>query len=161
MVYGRIARNARGVLGTLLILGSALPAWAQAKGGKELATVVNVDDKEFKWGPAPAFLPKGSELGVVHGDPSKKDADIVLRIPAKSTIPDHWHTSAERMILLSGELTVTYAGQAPATLKAGSYAFGPAKTHHSGVCVSEVPCVLFVAFVGPVDAFPVTSKASN
>ncbi len=117
------------------------------------------DDKELKWGPAPAFMPKGTELTVLHGDPSKANADVLLKIPAKATVPSHWHTSAERMILISGELHVTYSGQERAVLKAGSYAYGPPKLRHDAVCVSDVPCVLFIAFESPVDAVP-TPKAA-
>jgi quercetin dioxygenase-like cupin family protein len=93
-------------------------------------------------------------MAVLHGDPSKPNADIFLKVPAKSTIGEHWHTSAERMILVSGEMRVTYKGQPAATLTAGSYAYGPPKLSHSATCVSATPCVLFIAFELPVDLVP-------
>ena len=43
--------------------------------------------------------------------------DIFFRIPAKAEIPKHWLTSAERMILVEGELQVSYSGQAPVALR--------------------------------------------
>jgi quercetin dioxygenase-like cupin family protein len=58
------------------------------------------------------------------------------------------------MVLVSGELHVTYDGQEPAVLRPGMYAYGPAKAVHRGRCVSSEPCVLFIAFEGPVDATP-------
>jgi uncharacterized RmlC-like cupin family protein len=67
----------------------------------------------------------------------------------------HWHSSAERMVLVAGELHVTYDGQEAAILKPGTYAYGPAKRPHSGLCASSAPCVLFIAFESPVDAVPV------
>ncbi len=127
-------------------------AWASPP--KELPLTKAFDGKELKWGPAPAFMPQGSELAVLHGDPSKKNSDVFLRIPANGTIPSHWHTSAERMVLVSGEMLVTYEGQAPLTLKAGNYAYGPAKLKHDAACKSQAPCVLFIAFEGPIDAVP-------
>jgi quercetin dioxygenase-like cupin family protein len=69
-------------------------------------------------------------------------------------LPRHWHTSAERMVLISGELHVTYDGNKTAVLKPGSYAYGPAKLPHTGQCTKAGPCVLFIAFESPVDAVP-------
>ena len=68
--------------------------------------------------------------------PAQANADIFLKVPANFTIPDHWHTSAERMVLVSGELHVTYEGQPTAVLKPGMYAYGPARLAHRAVCES-------------------------
>jgi quercetin dioxygenase-like cupin family protein len=111
-------------------------------------------DSKLKWGPCPEFLPKGCQISVLHGDPAKNNADIFLRVPANSTLPRHWHTSPERMVLVSGELHVTYDGQKTAVLRPGSYAYGPAKLPHKGECTKAGPCVLFIAFEAPVDAVP-------
>ena len=66
-------------------------------------------------------------------------------------IPPHGHTSAERLVLVNGELDVTYEGQPTAHLKKGMYAYGPPMAIHEGKCVSEEECVLFIAFEAPVD----------
>ena len=113
------------------------------------------DDAALKWGPCPAFLPEGCQIAVLNGDPAKPNADLFFKVPAKSKLPAHWHTSAERLLLVSGELHVTYQGQETKVMKAGTYAYGLPKLPHSGVCVSAVPCVLFIAFESPVDAIPV------
>ena len=119
------------------------------------AQALSPDDSTLTWGPCPSFLPAGCQIAVLNGDPGKPNADVFFKVPAKSTLPAHWHTSAERMVLVAGELRVKYDGQAPALLKPGSYAYGPPKVAHSGECVSDVPCVLFIAFESPVDATPV------
>ena len=72
-------------------------------------------------------------------------------MPAKYDIPPHSHTSPEHIVLVAGELRVTYKGQQPTTLKAGSYAYGPAKQPHKAHCASG-PCVLFIAFETAIDA---------
>lgn len=134
-----------------LLLASSLavvPAFAQ-----ELPLSQNANDSRLKWGPCPAFLPKGCEIAVLHGDPAKNNADIFFRVPVNSSLPRHWHTSAERMVLVSGELHVTYDGHKTAVLKAGTYAYGPAKLPHKAECKNAGPCVLFIAFESPVDAF--------
>ena len=92
------------------------------------------------------------EIAVLHGDPAKPNADVFLKVPAKYEIPPHSHTSAERMVLVSGELEVTYRGQTPSMLKPGMYAYGPAGAPHKASCTSAEACVLFIAFEAPVDA---------
>lgn len=109
-------------------------------------------DAALAWGGCPDFMPKGCEIAVLHGDPAKDNADVFFRVPANAVIPRHWHTSAERMVLVAGELRVTYDGHEAVVLKPGTYAYGPAKQPHSAVCGESGPCVLFIAFESPVDA---------
>jgi quercetin dioxygenase-like cupin family protein len=146
------------LLSSLLFLcslgGSSTQAQAAAE---ELALTRRADDAQLQWGPCPPFLPDGCGIAVLHGDPARDNVDVFFKVPARSTIPLHWHTSAERMILVAGELHVTYDGQKTAVLEPGTYAYGPAKRPHTGSCVSAVPCVLFIAFESPLDAVPVES----
>ena len=134
-------------------------AWASAQTPpQEQAVARGAQDAQLQWGPCPPFMPAGCGLAVLHGDPAKPNADVFLKIPAKATIAEHWHTSAERMVLVAGELSVSYKGQPTATLKPGMYAYGPAKLPHSATCGSA-PCVLFIAFESAVDAVPVAAAA--
>ena len=82
---------------------------------------------------------------------------MFFKVPGNFTIPEHWHTSAERMVLVSGELHVTYEGQKAVVLKSGMYAYGPAKLPHKATCAKGAPCVLFIGFESPLDAVPVTA----
>jgi len=134
------------------LVGSVAHAQAPAP---EQALTWTARDAKLKWGPCPPFLPKGCGIAVLHGDPAKDNVDVFFKVPAKSTIPLHWHTSAERMVLVAGVLHVTYDGQKKAVLRSGTYAYGPAKQPHKGYCASAVPCVLFIAFESPLDAVPV------
>ena len=143
----------------LASIGAASPALSQAP--REAALARSAGDAELKWGPCPAFFPAGCQIAVLHGDPAAPNADVFFRVPARYDLPAHWHTSPERMVLVAGELHVTYDGQKPAVLKPGMYAYGPAKAVHRGRCVSDEPCVLFIAFEGPVDATPVPASAER
>jgi hypothetical protein len=140
----------------LCALGLATNAQTQ---DREQALTWTADDSRLKWGPCPPFLPKGCGIAVLHGDPTQHNFDVFLKVPAQSSLPLHWHTSAERMVLVAGELHVTYDGQKKTILKSGSYAYGPAKHRHEGFCASTVPCVLFIAFESPLDAVPVDIAA--
>ena len=143
-----------GATATLLVSsGKVSPAFSQ-EAPRELALARSVGDAELQWGPCPAFFPAGCQIAALHGDPAQPNADVFFRVPARYDLPAHWHTSAERMVLVSGELHVTYDGQEPAILRPGMYAYGPAKAVHRGSCASDEPCVLFIAFEGPVDATP-------
>ena len=130
-------------------------AWTLAQTtAPEQAIERSAQDAQLQWGPCPAFMPAGCSLAVLHGDPAKANADAFLKLAANASIPDHWHTSAERMVLVAGEMHVNYKGQAKVVLKPGMYAYGPAKLPHSATCVGSEPCILFIAFESAVDAVP-------
>lgn len=149
----QIGRSFQRAIPLLLVL---LSSFAVAEGpAREPASALTFKDAQLKWGPCPAFIPKGCEIAVLHGDPAEENADIFFKVPANFTIPPHWHTSAERMVLVSGKLSVTYDGQKTVVLKPGTYAYGPAKLPHKATCAKGNPCVLFIAFESPVDAVPV------
>lgn len=147
----------KGLLVTVLAL---VGAWALAQApAPEQALARSAQDVQLQWGPCPPFMPAGCGLAVLHGDPTKANADVFLKVPANAAIPEHWHTSAERMVLVAGELHVNYKGQAKAVLTPGMYAYGPAKLPHSASCAGSAPCVLFIAFESAVDAVPTEAAA--
>ena len=140
----------------LALVGGRASAQAPAQ---ELALARSAQDAQLQWGPCPPFMPAGCGLAVLHGDPAKPNADVFLKLPANAAIPEHWHTSAERMVLVAGELSVSYRGQATVVLKPGMYAYGPAKLPHSASCAGSASCVLFIAFESAVDAVPAAASA--
>lgn len=142
----------KGLLLSVLVLVGARALAQAPEPGQPIAR--SAQDAQLQWGPCPPFMPAGCGLAVLQGDPTKPNADVFLKLPAKAAIPEHWHTSAERMVLVAGELHVTYKGQANAVLTPGMYAYGPAKLPHSATCASSAPCILFIAFESAVDAIP-------
>lgn len=148
------------MFGRMCVISSALLALASPPApAAETPVAFAFTDAQLQWGPCPDFMPKGCEIAVLHGDPAQANADVFFKVPAGLTVPDHWHTSAERMVLVSGELHVTYEGRPTTVLKPGMYAYGPAGLAHRAVCGSGAPCVLFIAFEAPVDA--VAGEAAN
>ena len=120
----------------------------------ELPVARAAADPQLQWGPCPEGMPEGCGIAVLNGDPARPNADIFLKVPGGAAIPPHAHSSAERMVLVSGELRVTYDGQQETVLRPGSYAYGPASLPHVATCAAGAPCVLFIAFESPVDAIP-------
>lgn len=117
-----------------------------------------VDDAALTWGPCPPIFPGKCRIAVLHGDPTKPNADVFLQVAGGTELPPHRHTSAERMVLVSGELRVKYQGAPAVTLTPGSYAYGPAGRPHRASCLGTRPCTLFIAFEGPVDALPFAGR---
>jgi mannose-6-phosphate isomerase-like protein (cupin superfamily) len=136
-------------LATLMLFAAlfAPPLAAQTQ-----ALARTASDSTLIWGDCPPFMPSGCQLAALRGDPAQANADMLLRVPGQSRIDRHWHSSAERMVLIEGEMEVTYDNQGPLTIRPGDYAYGPARLPHSARCRSTVRCVLFIAFEGPVDA---------
>ncbi len=121
----------------------------------EDSVVRSFEDPSLEWGACPPFMPEGCNIAVLHGDPSKSDVDVLFKVNGKSSIPNHWHNSHERMVLLTGKMQVTYTGESTQTMNVGDYAFGPAKKPHTAKCISKDPCILFIGFGEPLDAFAI------
>ena len=141
------------ILASLVLLSGMANAQAPVT---PLAT--DVAGPGTKWGPCPPIFPGACAMTVLQGDPAKPNSDVVLRVGPGTTLPRHKHTSAERMILLAGRLTVKYDGAPTAILNRSNYAYGPAGLPHVAKCEGKVPCLLFIAFEGPVDAELVTGS---
>jgi quercetin dioxygenase-like cupin family protein len=143
------------IAGKVLAVAALVVASACASSNAQTATstpLAHSVESDLPWGPCPPIFPEGCQIGVLQGDPAAPNADIFLRVPAGLGLPAHTHTSAERMILVSGELRVKYLGAPPVTLQPGHYAYGPAALPHDATCIGSETCTLFIAFEGPVDA---------
>ena len=135
---------------------AAAPQGPAAPDASDKPVALAAASADLQWGPCPPGMPQGCEIAVLHGDPARPNADVLLRVPGGAAIAPHWHSSAERMMLVTGRLEVKYQGAPAATLEPGHYAYGPARLPHRAECKSADPCTLFIAFEGPVDANPVT-----
>ena len=61
--------------------------------------------KDAKWSPAPPLLPKGAEIAVLDGNPTKAAPYAVrLKFPANYAIPAHSHPTDEHVVVTSGVL---------------------------------------------------------
>lgn len=119
------------------------------------ALTAEADSNQLEWAPCPDFMPSSCRIAVLQGNPAEPNTDIFFKLEGNTSVPNHWHNSAERMVLVSGEMQVDYEGQQPETLTPGMYAYGPPEAPHTASCESSEPCVLFIAWEKPVDAFEV------
>ena len=111
-----------------------------------------VNASQLKWGPAPDFIPKGAQLAVLSGDPSKEGLYVVrLKVPAGYKIPAHNHPTAEMVTVISGNFHLGMGDKLDMkkgmVLTAGGFAEAPAKMNHYAWTSS--PTVVQVHGQGP------------
>jgi hypothetical protein len=145
-------------LSTMVALALLVISLSYAEGSKtpaatktSAATFVNA--AEIKWGDAPPDLPKGAQIAVLHGDPSKKGPfTLRLKMPSGYKIAPHWHTQDEQLTILSGTFVLHMGDSmdAPAhPLGPGAFHFLPGKMHHAAEVKAET--VLQLHGMGPFD----------
>lgn len=142
---------------SLFFIGVGLLAQSNDMDNTEMSITKTINDSDIVWNPAPEFFP-GCSFTILHGDISEPNLDLFFRIEPNTEIINHTHNSAERMVLISGELEVQYEGEKHQILKAGTYAYGPANKPHRAKCLNSGQCVLFIALVDPFNAEPITKK---
>ena len=140
----------------LVVLLALSASIAQAEGE---AFIWTADDPDLEWMSCPwEPAPEGCEFAVIQGDPAERNADVLLKLPPNSKFAHHKHTSAERMVLIAGKFKVDYVDQDPVTMRAGTYAYGPAKLPHTAYCLDKGDCILFIAFEKPADVIAVDKE---
>jgi len=139
--------------GLNIVCCAALLLGATAIAAPQPSQPIKIDhnDPALQWGSCDEGFPAGCQVALLQGDPAKPNADVFLRLPPDSRVAHHWHTSAERMVLVSGEFHINFDDHPPVVMRAGNYAYGPAKLPHHAYCADGDPCVLFIAFEAPVD----------
>ncbi len=131
-------------------LGALVAGTAVAASGDH--RLVNLD--QVKWGAAPPSLPPGIEAAVLAGDPAKRGQfTVLIRGPQGYRVPPHWHSTEERVTVLSGSFTMgmgdkidTGTGTA---LTVGGYAMMPRRAHHWGMATA--PFIIQIQAMGPFD----------
>jgi quercetin dioxygenase-like cupin family protein len=103
---------------------------------------------ENKMAPLPG-MPSCVVMAVESGDPSKGPSVIVFKGTAGCTIPWHWHTPTEQVMIISGSAKVEMKGGTAATLGPGGYAMMPSKHVHQFTCATA--CSAFVNSDGAFD----------
>ena len=96
---------------------------------------------EIKVGPVPG-LPTCTPGAVQSGDPTKGASVILAKAAAGCSIPWHWHTPTEHLMLVSGVVRLEAKGDKPVTLRAGGFALMPSHHIHQFLCTTA--CILYV-----------------
>ncbi|NVB81979.1 MAG: cupin domain-containing protein [Kofleriaceae bacterium] len=123
---------------------------------------VALNPSELKWTAGPPDLPKGVQMAVLHGDPTKAgNFTVRLKMPDGYKIPAHWHSQEEQLTILGGKLDLHMGDTMDApghTLETGGYHFLPANTHHVAQAKGET--IVQIYGTGPFD-IRYTNPADN
>jgi quercetin dioxygenase-like cupin family protein len=104
---------------------------------------------EVQWTDHPSI--KGARTAVLWGDPKSGAYGALRSLPGGTSLPLHTHSSDERVVVLSGTISLSFEGEAARDLPAGSYAFVPAGLKHSAICKAGPDCVYFAEQPGKGD----------
>ena len=107
----------------------------------------------IKWEDPPPFLPKGSKMAVLYGDPAMEGLIVLqAKLPADYRIPAHSHPADEVVSVLSGTMLFGMGDKLdPAKAKAlpaGSVVVAPANANH--FVLTKQPTVIQVTGMGPL-----------
>ncbi|MET0526919.1 MAG: cupin domain-containing protein [Microvirga sp.] len=146
----------RAALCSSTLLFALAPAFAQ----QQPHTMVNAGDVTWKDGPP--SLPKGSQMSVLYGDPTKDGIFVMrLKFPANYKIPPHTHSVDEIVTVVSGEFNLGMgpkfdAAKAKAITAGGVIAMAPGTQHYAQVNRETVVQLSTrgpwsIAYVNPAD----------
>jgi hypothetical protein len=105
--------------------------------GSEMKEFKTHPPAEQTWKAGPPSLPKGAQMTVLEGDPSKEGPFVFrLKLPDGYTIAPHTHPRAERLTVIEGTFNIaegdkldTSSGKGK-VMPAGSFGYWPARMHH-------------------------------
>jgi quercetin dioxygenase-like cupin family protein len=123
----------------ILTLILSVSAAVQAQQMASQAPGQNVEDMKF--GPVPG-LPACATVSVQNGDPSKGASILLGKLTSGCSIPWHWHTPNEHLMLVKGEARVEMKDGKPMTLREGGFALMPSRHVHQFLC--ETTCLLYI-----------------
>jgi quercetin dioxygenase-like cupin family protein len=138
----RMRFRAYWLLSTVIAMGLALQ---NAHAGDKMVYAARANSKFVNF----PGLPKCMSGSVQNGDPSKGASVILAKSTAGCTVPWHWHTADEQLMIVSGSARVSMKDGQPTTLHGGDYVSLPGKNAHQFTCIAA--CTLFINPSGAFD----------
>jgi hypothetical protein len=117
--------------GILAVIGFA--AVAEEHGDEGMAKLNTPENIE--WKPGPPSLPKGAQIAVLEGDPTK-EGPFVFRVKAPDgyQIPPHTHPKTERVTVIAGQFNIgmgeKFDKSKTEAMTVGTYGYWPAGMKH-------------------------------
>ena len=104
-------------------------------------TAIAADDavvtspNSLQWGAAPPALPKGAQMAVLFGDPTKEGPFVYrLKLPAGYQVAAHMHPNDENVTVISGSIHIGMGDKLDTSkgdqLPIGGYLHMPKGMHH-------------------------------
>jgi quercetin dioxygenase-like cupin family protein len=136
---------------TIFLFGVAPVAWAVEPMGK----IVSVDPETAEFA-TPAGLPDCTKMTALSGDPSKGPSVLLAKMSPGCTVPWHWHTASESLMIVSGSGGAEMKDSKPFQFQPGAYVSMPSHHVHQASCVTG--CMMFISLDGAFDIHYVDNK---
>ena len=124
-----------------LVVGGWLVLAGGAWGADMSDHAVGRNVADAKFAPFPGLPPCGPG-SVLSGDPAKGPSIILAKAATGCTVPWHWHTANEHLMIVKGAVRLDMRNGKPITIREGGYAMLPAKHLHQFVCTKS--CLFYV-----------------
>jgi quercetin dioxygenase-like cupin family protein len=135
-----------------LLISVALIALAGSALAQDAMKATRVKPNELTWKDNPA-LPKGAQLAVLVGDPTKAEPVVVrVKFPANYQVPPHTHPYTELVTVVSGSIGLGMGEKFDTTkgemVEAGTFNVVPVRHAHYAWTGSE-GAIVQVQYTGP------------
>jgi quercetin dioxygenase-like cupin family protein len=113
---------------------------------------------EMKFGEVPG-VPTCTTGAVQSGNPMNGAFIILAKVPPKCSIPWHWHTANENLMIVSGTARIDVKDGKSMTLQSGGFATMPAHHVHQFRCTTS--CKFYLYSDGAFDIHYVDGKGTE
>jgi quercetin dioxygenase-like cupin family protein len=151
-------RNQDRSLWSALAVSLALAVSGAAYGQEAGAQPFGRNTAEMKFVTFPG-LPTCSHGSVLSGDPTKGPSTLYIKVAAGCSIPWHWHTPTEQLMMVNGTSHVDVKDGNPLTLRAGGFAMMPSRHVHQFRC--QGACTFYIYSDGAFDIHYVDGQGTE
>ena len=132
------------VIAPLTTISAEETKGSQPKAAEAKDHAVNVRHEDMKWERmVPELGEKSSEITILRVDPVTKATHLMIRVPANTHVPKHWHTANETHTVVNGTFIMECEGKRE-TLGAGSWNYIPSKMHHEAWTKPDEGTLLYI-----------------
>lgn len=145
---------------SIVALSLALLLVGQVRGEEVTGHSMGRTMAEMKFAPVPG-LPTCANAAVQSGDPSKGGSILLSKIATGCTIPWHWHTPTENVMVVSGSGHIDMRDSGKSIkMSAGAFASMPSHHIHQFRCAAG-PCLLFISSDAAFDIHYVDAQGAE
>jgi quercetin dioxygenase-like cupin family protein len=110
-----------------------------------------IDLQKVVWEPLKGEgIPPGVQIALLRGDLAAGGGELLVRLPANFTFPNHSHTSDELYVWIQGDFTYIAEDGTATPLSRHAYISLPGNVPHALKC-GKTPCIFYVRYPGPFD----------
>lgn len=136
-----------GLVVSLCLISFVCIGWPE--GQQAGSGMLAVKPSDGRWEPIPQMRP-GAERMVLRRDPLSGGVELLARYPSGYTVPWHWHTANERLVVLEGRFLIESSDHR-VELERGGFVYQPGKNVHQVSCISGQQCLYYAYWDGPWD----------